>query len=1348
MTRLKKKSNLLTVIVIFLSFFVVPVIGIQLKYSNAYDQVQKQPIKLGFLPSSLSSQTNMDTIDFESQSEYKISKFDSELNEFLTSRTSFQGENPEFIKIIILFEDSASKENRVEILDSIFDDYEIIYNYDIIPGIYLKIYPNQLITYGSVIDAVESIKKIYKSKLYQNPYILENNLDISALSSEDYSNWWLSAVGAENLNFDGSGVKVAVIDTGIYDHPDLDIINNSNFVTDESANNFDDDVGHGTHVGGIIAGDGSGSSGEYRGVAPGVLLINARALNASGGSEGDIVKAIEWSSKPIGQGGAGADIVSMSIGGGYPIISDLITQAISYAKDEYGVIFVASAGNSGPEYFTGSTPASGIDVIAVGATNKNDELVSFSSWGPTFGYLGYPDVVAPGINIISTEAADSILSDEQRYIGDFFDYVGDGDYIPLSGTSMSCPVVAGALAILLDAYPNITPETARIALLEGARKLTDENDDDLLKSGAGIVNVSASLNYLDYLNNTSPNINDIAKLYPDDLPVKPYDLLQFPGDRQKFNLTIISGKNNNYSIDLPSNIQGLLISLDNSSIDFSEAGVKFLELGIEISKNAFPGIRNFQFNLSVGGQIYDIATITLDIKLPEYRILMESYHGLNDWFPNISRYKDVKFSQVGFYDAMADLSKMNISIDYFMEHWTPDYNKDLNNSILTEERLAQYDVVVLQAPMLPYSPLEIFNLKNYFENGGNLFFLGTRYQDLVVDNINYLFSELGVDIQINEENIVNDNWLGIGTSVSSQTIHDFNNPELFNGVNDVFWQYGNTFTVSSNAESIATIDNKAVVALYNGTSQGKGHVLAFGDLNWLYYKYKSSNYTQDHFNLLTNIMDFILPQEDVSINIDLKQERISNSKIDFYVYLKNQTSQFPITISDYDSLDVIISNQSFSMPFILNDSLSDNGIYFNDSFNLPYPDFSPYLIGVNLTIDSQIYSKTTKILYFNQSEVPKINSLSADDTSITRAPSGPGNSINLIAEMDKPTYGIIQGYLSIYSYSFYNTQKSVNKTLTFTSPGSNTYTENFDPDTTDPSGSGIYYIVPTSSNYTNPNSPRYVFEIVNHPPEILDTSSYFNFGGYSEIYFDETETDEVSYLYSATQGDTFNFGVDVRDTVFYEDDNSNMRVFVNLFICSVTDDGFVIFIFPQSIEVSELIFQPISDQYEGTFTIPSIMLYDSISGINPVSTAVDINLDTNEGYIALLYITLYDSEGGDDEFAIILLISEPPIDFSFLIIIVISIVALLAFVSLIVYYARRKRYPRVSPVRPRYQKYEYRPYYEETEEEAYITPEVLPQVGPSMYCPFCGQFVSVPKKFCPHCGESLEFLQQDEENNN
>ncbi|GAG84740.1 unnamed protein product, partial [marine sediment metagenome] len=203
-------------------------------------------------------------------------------------------------------------------------------------------------------------------------------------------------------------------------------------------------------------------------------------------------------------------------------------------EKNFGVIFVASAGNDGPGYFTGSTPASGIDVISVGATDDDNELAWFSSWGPTFGYIGYPDVSAPGVNIISTEAADSIISKEERYIGNYFDFSGDADYIPLSGTSMSAPMVSGALAILKDAYPNLTPETARIALIEGASKLSNEDDKDLVKSGAGLINISASL---DYLNSISHDYNDTAKVFPDNLPVEPFDLLRFPGERQKFNLT-------------------------------------------------------------------------------------------------------------------------------------------------------------------------------------------------------------------------------------------------------------------------------------------------------------------------------------------------------------------------------------------------------------------------------------------------------------------------------------------------------------------------------------------------------------------------------------------------------------------------------------------------------------------------------------------------------------------------------------------------------------------------------------------------------------------------------------------
>ena len=89
-------------------------------------------------------------------------------------------------------------------------------------------------------------------------------------------------MGADNLGYDGSGVRVAVIDTGIYDHPDLNVVLHENFINGESPVDTFDYVGHGTHVAGIIGSDGGGSSGVYRGVAPGVSLISAKAGDLSG----------------------------------------------------------------------------------------------------------------------------------------------------------------------------------------------------------------------------------------------------------------------------------------------------------------------------------------------------------------------------------------------------------------------------------------------------------------------------------------------------------------------------------------------------------------------------------------------------------------------------------------------------------------------------------------------------------------------------------------------------------------------------------------------------------------------------------------------------------------------------------------------------------------------------------------------------------------------------------------------------------------------------------------------------------------------------------------------------------
>jgi len=1331
MRKPRKNVVFLIILTAFMSLQFFPLLGLG-EFNNKDLLVgQKNLDNADFSSFNLPSEADLSNPKSFSLTNTLKSVFDDKLRDSLLKLEEPFYNNQDYLKVILVFEEDVNKAKRFEIIDSTFEDYKIISNYDIISGTYITISPAELLIKQDVLGEVQEIKKIYKSEVFESPYIIDNSLQLSALDKDSYSNWWLGAVGADNLAYDGSGVRVAVIDTGIYDHPALNIIENQNFVIDENhtKDDYNDDVGHGTHVAGIIGGDGAGSDGEYRGIAPGVSLINARAGNASGLEEADIISAIEWSSKPTNKGGAGADIVSMSFGGGYPYISDLITESITNAQDSYGVIFVASAGNSGPDYFTGSTPASGIDVISVGASDINDKLASFSSWGPTFGYLGYPDVVAPGVNIISAEARNSAISYEERLTGNVFDFSGNADYIPLSGTSMAAPVVSGALAILKEAYPNITPETARIALLEGSKKLLSMRDDDILKSGAGLINVSASLNYL---NSLSSNYNDIIKVYPDNLPVKPYDLIRFPGDRQKFNLTVISGTTNTFDIEIPSNIQGISLKSDKISIIFSESGIYFLELDIEVDKDANPGVRDFQLNLTKGGQIYDTIDIHLDIKLPEYSILMESFHGLNDWFPEIS------YSQIGFYEIMSDIYDMNISIDYSMEYWTPDYNKDTKNSILTEERLAQYDMILLQTPVLPYSPLEMLNLKNYFDNGGNLLFFGTRYQDMVVDNINHLFTYLGVDIQINEENIMNDNWLGIHATVTSQDIMDLNNSSIFNNVSKFQWRYGNSFSVSSNSESIASIDGNTVVAMYNGTQQGRGNVLAFGDFHWAYNRYTELSYSQDHFNLLKNSLDYLLSQEDVAININPGSERSANSLINLSIYIKDQVSETPLTSLEYDDLSVRVENEAFSQEIFMNDSFSSNGIYFNHSYNLPTPSYIPYTFIVNLTIGAESYIKSSKLLYYDASKVPIINNLSSSSEIITRANN---ETNNLIVNLDKSTYGSIDAFLSIYSYYFSNLEKSVNKTLSLSNFTSNKYRSTFDPQTSDPSGYVLFYVIPSNENYTNPSSPRHLFEIENNSPEILDESSSFNYGGNTDVSFEDTESDDGSLVYTVTHGSTFNFLIDVQDSVNYEDGKSNMRVFINMFMASVTDDGFLIFIFPSTIEVAELTYQIISEKYGGSFIMPNSFEYNTLEGTTTVSTAANFNYLTNQGYLGVLLITVYDNEGGWDDFIIILEITGSPFDVSLIIFVIIAIIASIGIVSLSIYYRRRRRRRRITLAQPEYQEYYYENSYENNEE--YLTPVQLDPSGSSIYCPFCGFLIKTPKKFCPSCGESVIFNQEE-----
>jgi subtilisin family serine protease len=258
----------------------------------------------------------------------------------------------------------------------------------------------------------------------------------------------------------GDPVKVGVIDTGIdLSHPDIksNIKGGYNAIYPWKSPN--DDNGHGTHVAGIIA--ALNNSIGVVGVGPNIDLYAIKVLNASGsGYLSDVIEGLDWAVTH------GMQIVNMSLGTSQNVQSfhDAIVSAYNA-----GVVIVAAAGNSGGAV---SYPAAYPEVIAVSATDQNNQIASFSSRGPEV------DLAAPGVNIYST-------------------YKGKS-YATLSGTSMATPHVTGAAALVIDTKKcdlnsdNIcTPAEVQQRLEQTAIDLGDPGKDNLY--GYGLVNVYQAL---------------------------------------------------------------------------------------------------------------------------------------------------------------------------------------------------------------------------------------------------------------------------------------------------------------------------------------------------------------------------------------------------------------------------------------------------------------------------------------------------------------------------------------------------------------------------------------------------------------------------------------------------------------------------------------------------------------------------------------------------------------------------------------------------------------------------------------------------------------------------------------
>jgi len=309
------------------------------------------------------------------------------------------------------------------------------------------------------------------------------------------------------LGMTGLGVGVAIVDSGVYPHPDLAgrIVASIDFTTASptvSSTSTGDPGGHGTHVAGLVAGDGTASGGAFTGVAPRANIINVRVIDANGSSNvSTILRGLQW--VLANRATYNIKVVNLSLGAtpAASYKSDLMATAAEVLNFA-GVTVVVSAGNTGPLAGTVTTPGTDPYVVTVGALDDNgtslplDDLMSvFSARGrTTFDYLSKPDLVAPGRRMVSLRSPgsslDTLFSDRQVTANGAL----TADYYRLSGTSMAAPIVAGVVALMVERNPSLSPAQIKKRLKSTATALMFGTAFD---RGAGLVNAYKAVSSVD-----------------------------------------------------------------------------------------------------------------------------------------------------------------------------------------------------------------------------------------------------------------------------------------------------------------------------------------------------------------------------------------------------------------------------------------------------------------------------------------------------------------------------------------------------------------------------------------------------------------------------------------------------------------------------------------------------------------------------------------------------------------------------------------------------------------------------------------------------------------------------------
>ena len=342
------------------------------------------------------------------------------------------------------------------------------------------------------------------------------------------------AVGSRAVQYEmgytGAGVGVAIIDSGITSwHDDLTKTGSSTLVRSQNGQRVVgfvdlvndrttpyDDNGHGTHVAGIVAGNGYDSYGARAGIAPEAHLVGLKVLDERGrGVISDVIAALDWvvANKTLHN----IRVANLSVGAAVTesYRTDPLTVAAKRAVDA-GIVLVTAAGNLGKsasgqtQYGAITAPGNAPWVLTVGAYSHNgtvwrfdDVMAAYSSRGPTaVDFEAKPDLVAPGTGVVSlSDPTSTLYGTKAAYLLSGMRATSYKPYLSLSGTSMSAPVVSGTVALMMQANPALTPNMVKAILQYTAQRY---GSYDALTQGAGFLNARGAVQLARFFKTAQP----------------------------------------------------------------------------------------------------------------------------------------------------------------------------------------------------------------------------------------------------------------------------------------------------------------------------------------------------------------------------------------------------------------------------------------------------------------------------------------------------------------------------------------------------------------------------------------------------------------------------------------------------------------------------------------------------------------------------------------------------------------------------------------------------------------------------------------------------------------------------